>query len=280
MESQTLLLISTGVALVFLSLVFILFMHDMVKKNVFIINHGFEDHRLVKERKKSKRPARVAGRVVSSILSWTVTVVLVGVLAVVVYGSFFSNNFPIPGVGTVVAVRTGSMKEQNPRNQFLKEHKVEIGNLQSFNANDLIKLHALPKESEIKLGRIYSYIQKDTGNLIIHRLVDINPEEGLYRFQGDANPVRDSQIVKYSEMRGEYKGGRIPTLGSFVLFFQSPIGLTTVVLGMIILIGADIGVSKIGKSEKTRLDLVQNDPYYVNLALEDDKANKKQKKNK
>lgn len=125
-------------------------------------------------------------------------------------------------------------------------------------------------------------MNKETGKLVIHRLVDYtldtSPEETLYRFQGDGNAVMDKQIVTYADMRGEYKGGRIAGLGGVVLFFQSPIGITTSVLSAVLLVGGDIGVSRIDKQEKSRYNLIKDDTFYKNVVTEEENKSQKKKK--
>jgi signal peptidase I len=93
---------------------------------------------------------------------------------------------------------------------------------------DLIVVHELPPEDEIELYDIVVY--EINNMLIIHRIVGIeepdesHPDERYFLLQGDSNEVPDRFPVLYSQMRGIYRGERMPFVGSFITFLQSPAG--------------------------------------------------------
>ena len=76
----------------------------------------------------------------------------------------------------------------------------------------------------------------------MHRIVGIeepntyHPNEKYFLMQGDAVGSPDRFPVLYSQMKGIYKGEKIPFIGSFILFMQSPAGW----LCLLLIVGAMI----------------------------------------
>ena len=92
----------------------------------------------------------------------------------------------------------------------------------------MIATHSLPKEEDLKLYDIVVYEVDDM--LIVHRIVGIeepnqeHPGNRYFLLQGDAVDSPDRFPVLYEQMRAIYTGERLPFVGSFVLFMQSPAG--------------------------------------------------------
>ena len=74
--------------------------------------------------------------------------------------------------------------------------------------------------------------------------------------QGDAVEAPDRFPVKYEQMRGIYRGEKIPFIGSFVLFMQSPAGWLCMLLVVGAVIATPILEKKIAKSKQDRIELI------------------------
>ena len=122
---------------------------------------------------------------------------------------------------------------------------------------DLVICHHLPAEDELELYDIVVYKQDD--RYIIHRIVGIeepneqHPNERYFLLQGDAVEYPDKFPVLYSQMQGIYEGSRIPFLGSFVLFLQSPAGWLCVLLVVFAMIATPIVEKKIREEINKRI---------------------------
>ena len=100
--------------------------------------------------------------------------------------------------------------------------------------HDLIITKEVSEES-IEVGDILSYVSSD-GYVVTHRVIKINNNDGKnnYVFKGDNNNVNDCETVTYSQIEGEYLFA-IPFIGSIALYIQTPIGLSTSIILIIIL---------------------------------------------
>lgn len=97
---------------------------------------------------------------------------------------------------------------------------------------------------------------------MIHRIIGIeepnadHPNERYFLLKGDNNEIADRFPVRYEQMKGIYKGQRIPFLGSFVSFMQSPAGYLCVLLVIFGTIAAPLIEKKLQKEKELRLILI------------------------
>ena len=80
---------------------------------------------------------------------------------------------------------------------------------------------------ELKQYDVIAYVN-DKGVNIIHRIFRIN-SDGTYTTRGDANPDSDNDHPPFDRVIGKYTGKYLPTIGIFILFFQSYSGIATIV---------------------------------------------------
>lgn len=166
--------------------------------------------------------------------------------------SRFTENSRVEGVPTAKVVMSGSMESKHPNNAYLLANELD-NQIQVF---DLILLHELPPEDELQLYDIVVY--ETNGYFILHRIVAIeepnerHPDEKWFLLQGDANRVADDFPVTYEQMRSIYKNERIPFIGSFVFFMQSPAGMLCFILVVFAMISVPIAESKIEKAKRER----------------------------
>lgn len=216
---------------------------------------GYWDQELVQEydfKRKQSVFSQRAGRIVSAVIC--------SILSVMVIISIFlgiTENKLTKSVSTLKVVQSDSMSKKHEDNKYLVENGLD----NQFQMFDLITTHALPAEEDIKLYDVIVY-ERD-GNLVIHRVVQIlEPDENrpdrLFYTRGDANRKNDDLPVRYSQMRGIYQGKKIPFVGSFVLFMQSPAGIICLILAIFCMIIMPIVDNKIEDVRHQRYRRLKN----------------------
>jgi signal peptidase I len=134
----------------------------------------------------------------------------------------------------------------------------ELGIDDQIGTYDLVLTHHLPAEEDLELYDIVLY-EKDDGMLVIHRIVEIeepnanHPNCRYFVLQGDANKYPDRIPVYYTQMRGIYRGERIPFVGSFVMFMQSPAGWMCIILVIVASVAAPIMGRRLENKKQARL---------------------------
>ena len=192
-----------------------------------LIDMGYWDQEIIDKYAFKRRHELIEK--ISKVISTVMCVLLSGMLIFSIILGVTENNVT-KSLSSLKVVKSESMSEKHQNNEYLDEFGLD-DQMQVF---DLIVTNPLPKEEEIKLYDIIVY-ERD-GNLIIHRVVKIeeandeHPEGRLFYTRGDANKYNDDLPVEYGQMKGIYRGERIPFIGSFVLFMQSPAGIICLLL--------------------------------------------------
>ena len=217
-----------------------------------LIYVGYWDQELVQEYNNDGRPLPKQ----KSTLGKVISAAICGVLAVVVMFSVSLGITETSVAGTIPSlkvVKSESMSEKHENNTYLVENDLN-DQMQIF---DIIVSHAVPKEADIQLHDVILYEDND-GNLIVHRVVlivepnETHPEGRLFYTRGDANKKNDILPVEYDQIRGIYRGERIPFIGSFVLFMQSPAGIICLMLAIACMIVMPIVDDKIAEARSHR----------------------------
>ena len=172
-----------------------------------------------------------------SLLSWIVNLILAFVLVkFLLYpgiGLLLGTSYPI------VAVVSGSMEHNGQSFDTWWEGtsawytEKEIGKEQfsafsfrnGFNKGDIMVLKGIEPKA-IKIGDVVVYESSRHVNPIIHRVVSITQQDGIYSFatKGDNNPTTDREPVTEAQIKRTGKAVlRLPYLGwikiGFVEFF-------------------------------------------------------------
>lgn len=171
-----------------------------------------------------------------SLLSWFVNLILAFVLVkFVIYpgiGLLLGTAFPI------VAVVSGSMEHNGQsfdtwwsgtdwytQHNVTKEQFSDFSFRNGFNKGDIMVLKGV-KPKDIKAGDVIVYESSRHVNPIIHRVVSITQQNGIYSFEtkGDNNPTADRDLVAETQIKRTGKAVlRLPYLGwikiGFVEFF-------------------------------------------------------------
>ena len=241
--------------IVFVSLtaMFVFLIGAIIKLTLSNINGGLDDENIKNEyyKKKDKKESK-ATKVLDKAFPILVCVLLGVALCFSLY-SRFTQNGKVGSVPTIKVVETGSMESKHKDNSYLFSNNLD-DQIETF---DLIVLHELPKEEDLKLYDIVVY--EVNGYFIIHRIVGIeepnekHPDERWFVLRGDANKQADEFPVKYSQMKSIYRGERVPFVGSFVFFMQSPAGMLCFLLVVFAVVATPIAEKQISNAKKSRL---------------------------
>ena len=232
----------------------------ITKFSLRLIRGGLEDESILKEHeKKQKHKKRIRyGKLTEMLFSGVICLLFVGMLigALVIQGT---ENTCCGKIPTYRVVLTDSMAQKNEKNLYLWENNLN-NHIQSF---DLIRTEKLPSEMELELYDIVVYEVDDM--LLVHRIVGIeepnenHPDCRYFLLQGDAVEAPDRFPVLYGQMRGIYRGVRVPFIGSFILFMQSPAGWLCVLLIVAATIATPILDGILKKARAARLALIMGE---------------------
>lgn len=166
-----------------------------------------------KKNKTTNKVLSVIGILLCIIFGFT----LICNLTIIIKGTLFPEKPPsVLGI-TPMVVLSGSMSGDAP------DH-IEVG--------DLIFIDKV-EASDLEAGDVIAYME---GQIVVtHRIVEVQTDENnnlLFITKGDANNAADQNPVKEEALVGIYKS-RIPKVGDFALFLQTP-------LGMILFIGVPL----------------------------------------
>ena len=253
----------------------------IAKQKGKLVLSGLEDDK-IKENltKKLNKGQTKVGRImelVEKIVSITLCALLAMLLIVTSISSCLGDT-KVKGMPAIKVIASTSMSEKYEKNTYLFKNNLD-NQLQLF---DVVVLHELPKEEDLKLYDIVVY-EHISGALLIHRIVGIeepnenHPNERYFLLQGDAVHYPDTFPVRYSQMRSIYIGERIPNVGSFVYFMQSPAGIICIILLLASLVLMPIADNYILKKEYSRVNLFVEKGEIDSKALEFYKESKKNK---
>lgn len=224
----------------------------ITKLTIRLIRTGAEDENILAEYKKENckkaKIGRWIDRAVSILLCLIFSTAFVLSLCVNHCEGELSESIPSWRV-----VESGSMSKKHPKNEYLVENGLD----DQFHTFDLVAFYKAPPAEELKLYDIIIYEHEDY--MIAHRIVGIKETESgrCFTTQGDAIQYADRNCVHYSQIKGIYRGERVPFWGSFVLFMQSPAGWMCILLILFTTIATPIVERKIADEKKIRLALIE-----------------------
>lgn len=215
----------------------------IAKAEIELIRHGHRDEAIKKELNKKRNESR-ALRIISRIVSLLLCLAFAVTFLFAIYVRATESR-PANGIPSIKVVKSESMAEKNPKNKYLFENGLD-DQLQMF---DVVICQHLPAEEDLELYDVVVYRQDEIH--VVHRIVGIeepneaHPNERHFLLQGDAVDRPDKFPVLYSQMQGIYEGTRIPFVGSFVLFLQSPAGWLCMLLVVFTMLVTPIAEKKI-----------------------------------
>lgn len=146
---------------------------------------------------------------VSILLCIVFSFMLICNMTIIIKGTLYPERPPsVLGI-TPMVVLSGSMSGD-------AEDHIEVG--------DLIFVGKTEAE-ELEVGDVIAFME---GKVVVtHRIIDIQRDENgalLFTTKSDANNAQDQRPVTESNLVGIYKA-RIPKVGDFALFLQTPMGM-------------------------------------------------------
>lgn len=146
---------------------------------------------------------------VSILLCIVFSFMLICNMTIIIKGTLYPERPPsVLGI-TPMVVLSGSMSGE-------AEDHIEVG--------DLIFVGKTEAE-ELEVGDVIAFME---GKVVVtHRIIEIQRDENgvlLFTTKGDANNAQDQRPVTASNLVGIYKA-RIPKVGDFALFLQTPMGM-------------------------------------------------------
>ena len=245
MTYDTYVLILCTVVYTLMTALTVVVITTLTKNALKLIRFGAEDQDIIKENLKAQKKKRKASGKFDWVLSAFFCVVFSCVFGFSMYVNLAQDVY-FEDIPTLKVVNTNSMAKKLEKNKYLFEN--DLNN--QFEALDLILLYKLPDETDLKLYDVVVYEVEDM--LVVHRIVGIeepnakHPNERYFLLQGDAVENPDRFPVRYSQMCAIYSGKKLPFVGSFIIFMQSPAGW----LCMILMLGATIATPIIDKKLK------------------------------
>ena len=250
-ESYTLflcLLVYVGLVALFTVMVTMI-----TKQSLKLMRAGVDDEKIKTEylKNKDKKPSVILG-VINLIIPIIACVIMIVLFVGSIVVGALSDNV-VGDVPVMKVVSSASMSTKYEKNKYLFDNDLN-DQLQVY---DVIFAHKLPDEMDLKQYDIVVY--EVDGNLLIHRIVNIeepnekHPNERYFLLQGDSVQYPDKFPVKYSQMKGIYRGERIPFLGSFVVFLQSTAGVLCMMLVVFASFAMPFIEKKFKKEKQSRL---------------------------
>lgn len=239
--------------IVFVSLtaLFGVMLHVLLKQGHKAIKHGLEDERIkteyIKEAKR-KGALNVICTILSGLLLVAVLVPFASAVQMQLTDDKVTGDSPVPKI-----VLSDSMSRKRDTNDYLFKNDLN----DQFEMFDLVLTHELPDEFDLELYDVVVYDYE--GTLIIHRIIGIeepneqHPDHRHFLFRGDAEKFSDEFPVLYSQMRAIYKGEKIPRVGSFLAFLQSPAGYLCILLVIFAVFATPIAEKKLWNAKVARL---------------------------
>lgn len=231
---------------------------SQVKMYLTLVRAGLKDEALLKQNMNKKKKGCVVDFIISFVLCGILLAAFGFSLFVNLQEDRFSDTVP-----TLSVVKTTSMAKKNPENEYLFENDLN-NQLDRF---DLIFTYKKPAETDLRLFDIVVYQQDDL--LVVHRIVGIeepnasHPNNRYFLCQGDAVDTPDRFPVKYSQIKGIYRNEKVPFVGSFILFMQSPAGWLCIMLVVFALIATPIAEKKIWAAEEERIKQIAGNEVQV-----------------
>ncbi len=245
------------IVFVLLTVVFSGMIIMLTRQSLLLIHAGTEDDRIYKEYLKHRR----RGKKKTGWFSKTITVFFACFIAFVFGCTIFlqiSEKQPTRNIPSLRVVYSDSMSNKYEKNKYLFENNLN----DQFSRFDLVVTYQLPKEEDLKLYDIVVYEVDNV--LLIHRIIEIeepnknHPNERYFRLQGDLVEYPDKFPVRYEQMKAIYRGERIPFVGSFVIFLQSPAGYMCLILLILEMISSPLIRKQLEKAEAARLRVIKN----------------------
>ena len=227
----------------------------MVKMQVRIIENGLNDEQILEEKKQAEKNEGGFFALLGQIMPFIICIIVCVAFGFSMFTAITGDNV-VRDVPTMKVVLSPSMATVHEKNTYLEKNNIN----NRINTFDLVFLEKLPAEMDLQLYDVVAY--EVDGNVILHRIVGIeepnatHPNERYFVLQGDAIEYRDKFPVRYSQMKGIYRDNKIPFIGSFVYFMQTPAGVLCLLLVLFSIFGVPYIEKVIKKATDERLKII------------------------
>lgn len=254
-------LIVAFVGVVSVSAVFTILYSSFINSTAKDIEIGKKDIELIDEviyfkQEKVKKRKKVFSIIKSTIL-YTLIAIMIPIFIVSAINKFSGNRAMI-GDKTFMAVGSASMSFKNEKNDYLfDENNIEKYNLDNqFQTYDIIILTNVRSDSDLELYDVIAFWEEGKSAPTIHRIINISTRDGVltYTTKGDANENKDPSYRTLDDIVGKYTSKRIRGVGIFIIFFQSPVGMITILSVIYCLIMVDRLSKKLKKVQDARVE--------------------------
>lgn len=246
-------LLCVTLSFTFMCIVFTIYFKKISTTVVEEIKSGAKDKEIIDEDAYNNLP-KVKRR--KHIMNTIKSLGFYGILIVIIPVFVFSIINKLQGKVTnfndkgLLAIASGSMSYIHKDNSKL----VELNCNNQFNTFDVIIINEVNSEDDLDLYDVIAF-ENEKGQIIVHRIVAINYNEfgnEIYTTRGDANNKDDVFKSTIEDVKGKYIDQRIGYVGAVILFFQSYIGLVTIIAIAYcwILVSRSIGKVKIASEER------------------------------
>ena len=269
-------LIVTLVGVSCFSVIFTVLYLSYTKGEIRDIQSGNSDIEIIDQAIYNNLPSvKVRKKIIKAIKSFVFYGLMVFIIPFFIFSivNKIQGNIIILGDKGLLVVASGSMSTKHPENTYLVSNNLD----NQFDKFDLIVIEKV-SENDLKLYDVISYMN-DKGTTIIHRIVDINTNEDgkkVFTTRGDSNgeDAVDSFKSTIDDIQGRYINKKIPMVGMFVMFLQSPIGMASIVAMLYCLFMVDRLNAKVIYEHELRLDKLSKVlDYKQELSTENIKVN-------
>ena len=201
---------------------------------------------------KSNMTFRDILKLISTIISWTVFVLLLIVAALLLY--YF------------VATRIYASKGSGYEPKFGLYTIISGSMTPNINVYDVVVDVRVDNPEDIEIGDVITFYSDDPqvgGGTITHRVISIvKDENGEYSYQtkGDYNLIEDDSLVPFNKIVGKV-ALRIPQLGRVQFFLASSMGWLTIIMAIALLIIFN-SFRKLYKLKQEQKGYVKKEPKY------------------
>lgn len=241
------------IVFVLLTVILTILIGYVVKLLLRSIRSGAEDERIKIEYFKAKKKKQSkALSIADKAFSGVVFLLFFTLFLCSMFVNVSSSN-SVGEIPRLQVVSSSSMSKKLKSNTYLYQHNLN----DQFDTFDVILTHQLPAEKDLKLYDIVVYEVDEL--LIVHRIVGIeepndkHPNERHFLLQGDNVENPDRFPVRYSQMKGIYRGQRAPFVGSLVMFMRSPAGILCVLLIVFAMVATPIVNKRLLKARAMRV---------------------------
>ena len=257
-KTEILALVVTSIGVISFAAIFTILYMSFAKSSISEIKSGKRDIELLDEviyeqQTHVKRKKEITGTI-KSVIFFT----FIGVITPLFVFSIINKlqgNITMLGDRSLMIVASGSMSKVHE-----SDYNFNPSWTNQFNQYDIIVLEKVKSSSELKVGDVIAFKSND-GKNVIHRIRSISgtiTSEGNFTFQyvtrGDANNTKDEYQPLYEDVLGRYVSKKIPLIGIFVIFFQSPAGIITVLSLLYCLLMIDGITKRIDKAQAMRIE--------------------------